>query len=354
MRIKAIIFRILTQLKRDKRTLALLFVAPLAVLTLMYFVFNNSETTLDLAVTYVPSDIVNELKNSDVNVVEIETPEQLNESIDGWLTPTNEQLTNYHLSLENSDPNVSKILTSQVKKAIATAQINEHKQNASTNTNKTDETSSNLDVEYIFGDEDTTFFDVINSVLIGFFVFFFVFLISGIGLLRERMTGTLDRMLSTPVTRSDIIIGYLLSYGVIAVIQTTLILLYSVTVLDVTVAGSIFSAIITCIIIAFTALSLGILLSTFATNEFQMIQFIPLIIVPQIFFTGLFPLDTMPRTLQALSRFMPLYYGSNALKGIMYEGRTLMDVSLNLVILLLFTLLFVVLNVSALKKYRSI
>lgn len=122
---------------------------------------------------------------------------------------------------------------------------------------------------------------------LGFFVFFFVFLVSGISLLKERTSGTLYKLLATPIKRSEIVIGYLLGYGVFAFFQSIIIVVFAVYVLNIKVVGSIYLVLLSNIIIAFVALSLGILLSTFANSEFQMVQFIPIVIVPQIFFGGI-------------------------------------------------------------------
>ena len=127
----------------------------------------------------------------------------------------------------------------------------------------------------------------------GFFVFLFVFLISGIALLRERTTGTLERVLSTSIRRSEIVLGYLIGYGIFAIIQTLIIVLFSIYLLNINLAGSLWYVILINICLAITALSMGIFISTFANSEFQMIQFIPLV-VPQVFFSGIFPLENMP------------------------------------------------------------
>jgi ABC-2 type transport system permease protein len=190
--------------------------------------------------------------------------------------------------------------------------------------------------------------------LVGFFVFFFVFLISGIGLLRERMTGTLERLLSTPIRRWEIVLGYLIGYGLFAIIQTIIVVVYSVTVLDMVLVGSVWHVLLVNVLIALVALSLGILLSSFAASEFQMIQFIPLVIVPQVFFTGIIPIAGMPEWLQMISKIMPISYGADALKSIMYKGMDLSEILTDLVVLIGFAVVLIALNIVALKKYRKI
>ncbi len=107
-------------------------------------------------------------------------------------------------------------------------------------------------------------------------------------------------------------------------------------------------------VVALVSLSLGALLSSFAASEFQMMQFIPLIIVPQVFFSGIFPLDSMAEWLQNIGRIMPLYYAADALNGVMYKGYAFPDIILNLSILACFAIVFITLNIISLKKYRSL
>ena len=131
------------------------------------------------------------------------------------------------------------------------------------------------------------FFAKMIPILMGFMVFFFVFLISGMALLKERTSGTLDRLLATPVKRSDIVFGYMISYGIIAVIQTVVIVLSTIWLLDIEVVGNIINVIIVNFVLALVALAFGVLLSTLAKSEFQMMQFLPLVIMPQLFFSGI-------------------------------------------------------------------
>jgi len=210
-----------------------------------------------------------------------------------------------------------------------------------------------MEIRYLYGDAETNFFDVLSPILVGFFVFFFVFLIAGIGLLRERTTGTLERLMSTPIRRGEVLAGYLAGYGLFAVVQTVIVVLYAIHVLDLTLAGSIWNVLLVNLLLALVALSLGILLSTFASSEFQMVQFIPLVIVPQVFFAGIFPMEGMAEWLQILGRIMPLYYGADALQGVMYRGEGIGDVYGDLLTLCVFAALFIALNVKALKKYRK-
>jgi ABC-2 type transport system permease protein len=188
--------------------------------------------------------------------------------------------------------------------------------------------------------------------LIGFFSFFFAFLLAGVSFLRERTSGTLERLLATPIRRSEIVLGYLAGFGIFTLIQASLIAWYSVQVLGMSMSGNIVNMLLINLLLSLTALTLGTLLSSFASSEFQIIQFIPIIIVPQAFFSGLFNLDAMNPVLQKLSYIMPLYYGADAMRGIMIRGEGIGDIQLDIYVLAGLSIIFALLNVVALKKHR--
>lgn len=339
MRIRALVKRIVLQLARDKRTLALLFMAPLLILTLMHFLFTSNDVPSRLGVEGVSSEMIEQWKSNELELISFPKTNDIKKTIidnelDGYLVVNGETMT---LTVENTDPSRSKMLRAKIQQALFGNLAG----------------TSEIETKYVYGSENTSFFDVLSPILVGFFVFFFVFLISGIGLLRERMTGTLERLLSTPIQRWEIVFGYLIGYGLFAIIQTIIVVTYAVNVLDMVLVGSIWHVLVINGLIALVALSLGILLSSFASSEFQMIQFIPLVIVPQVFFTGIIPVDGMPEWLQGLSKVMPISYGADALKSIMYKGYGLSDVKLDVLVLLGFAIVFILLNIVALKKYRK-
>lgn len=355
MRIKALIKRILLQIVRDKRTLALLFIAPLLVLTLMDLVFNGETVEPVLGIENSSEQTIGMLKDADINVKEykhisdVEDVIHIND-LDGFLQGQDEEHT---LTLLNDDPAVAKGLEMKVKSVL-----NKELQLQMMDGNSALKGQSNphdaVETNYVYGSSETEFFDTFSPILVGFFVFFFVFLISGIGLLNERTTGTLERLLATPIKRGEIVAAYLIGYGLLAFLQTILVVVYSIKVLDLTIVGSVWNVILINVVVALVALSLGMLLSSFASSEFQMVQFIPLVIVPQIFFSGIFSIDGMAGWLQVFAKLMPFYYAADALKGVMYKGFNLSDISVDLYILLAFAAVFIILNLFALKKYRKL
>jgi ABC-2 type transport system permease protein len=342
MRVRAIVVRIIRQFFRDKRTLGLMIFAPMFVLFLMNLVFNGEEYKPTIGIDKdVPDVIVEKLEKNDVDIKEM-TKETANnqlekQEIDAFIemdggTPK--------ITLEGSDPSVNKAVLVSVQKAFQALAPQTQ--------------SMDLKTIYLHGSEDMALFDNFGPVLIGFFVFFFVFLIAGVSFLRERTGGTLERLLATPLKRWEIVIGYVIGFGIFTTFQASLISWFAIDILDMIMEGSFLYVLLITFLLAMTALTLGTLLSAFANNELQMFQFIPLVVVPQIFFSGLFNLETMAEWLRSLSIVMPLTYGADALREIMIRGNGWEEIALDVYALLGFSLLFMVLNVIALKKYRRL
>src|SRR4030042_53161 len=158
-------------------------------------------------------------------------------------------------------------------------------------------------------------------------ILFFGFLITGISFLRERTQGTLERMMVSPMSRMDIVAGYLLGLLLFALIQTLIMFFYMVYVLDINYRGDLWHILVFQVLMGINAVCMGTFFSAFARNEFQMIQFIPLIIVPQIFLSGLFiPVRQLPVVLEWISKFLPLTYGVEGIKALMQQGQSLLDI----------------------------
>ena len=340
MRIKAIMIRILLQLAHDKRTIGLMILAPILVLTLMSFIFDGSNYHPNIGIINAPLNFVNKLEDNDAKVI------RYTEN-DGYIILKSSEidaLINFEggipkITLEGSDPSKNQAVINLTQNALSLSGL--------TPTAKPDTT-------YLYGYEDMASFDNFGPILIGFFVFFFVFLIAGVAFLKERTTGTLERILATPLRRWEIVIGYLLGFGVFTIIQSALIAWFSINILNIMMIGSFYLVLFITILTALVALTIGTFISAFANNELQVIQFIPIIVVPQVFFSGLFDLSTMPPWLQSFGHFMPLWYSADALRNIMIRGKGLSDILFDSFILILICIIFTLANILALKKYRKI
>ncbi|RUT27766.1 ABC transporter permease [Paenibacillus zeisoli] len=342
MKISAIVIRILRQFRRDKRTLALMLIAPLFVLTLMNLVFNGKEYKPTLGLLSAPSVLSSSLQSEGAVTINYER-EDLAEAalsdrtIDALITIDGQVPK---VKLEGSEPAVNRAVLQAVQKAA------EHFSHQSA--------SFKPVITYLHGSENMTSIDQFGPILIGFFIFFFVFLIAGVSFLRERTTGTLERLLATPLKRYEIVLGYVGGFGIFTIIQALLISWFCTKVLGIMMVGSFGLVILLTLLMSLSALTLGTLISAYANNELQMIQFVPLIIVPQLFLSGLFPMDTLPDWLRKLEVIMPLTYGTKGLSDVMIRGLGWNAIALDVYVLTGFSALFILLNIIALRKYRKI
>ncbi|PIE93632.1 ABC transporter permease [Bacillus fungorum] len=339
MRVTGVIIRIIRQFFRDKRSLAMMFGAPMLLLWLLSLVFTQKDYVPHIAVVDMPAQVVKVMKNQEASIYEYSKEKAMSElekqKVDAVIRLENGKM---NIVLEGSDSSKNRAVLQIIQKS----------------TEKNDVSIMKPEVNYLHGSKDFTMFDGLGPVLIGFFTFFFVFILSGVSFVRERLSGTLEKLLSTPVRRWEIVVGYIIGFGIFAFIQSIIIVSFSVYILDLYVAGSIWLTLLITCMLSLTALTLGTFLSAYANNEFQMIQFIPLVIVPQIFFSGLFPIESMNKWLQMLGQLFPLTYGADAMRQVMIRNQGFTEIALDLTVLLLFSLLFAIGNVFALKKHRKI
>lgn len=337
---KALVIRIVKQLKNDRRSIGMLLIAPILIMTLMYLLLGDSSYTPNIGVDdNFPKAVLSALEGEDVSIITLENDEGIEEKlkakeIDAMITMDSQGTT---IRMLEADEVKTVKVTDALKSAMATIHP-----------------EGSVNVSFIYGDVEESMFDNMGYILLGVLSFFFVFLLSGVSFIRERTTGTLERLMLTPIKRYEVILGYTLGFGIFAVIQSTVIVLFSHYILHMQLAGSVFLCIFIMILLAFTAVSTGTLISIFANNEFQVVQFIPVIIIPQIFFSGLIPVDTLPFHLETLSYLMPIYYGCTALYNVMVKGFGITQIWDYLVALCVFIILLSVINTLALKKYRKI
>jgi ABC-2 type transport system permease protein len=185
-----------------------------------------------------------------------------------------------------------------------------------------------------FSIPDKSSLDVFSPAILATLILFFGFLITGISFLRERTQGTLERLLASPISKMDVVVGYLLGLLGFALVQTLIMFFYMVYVLDINYRGDLWQILIFQALMGVNAVCLGTFFSAFARNEFQMIQFIPLVIIPQVFVSGLFiPVDQLPVVLEWISKFLPLTYGVEGIRAMMLQGQSLLDIGKDIWIL---------------------
>jgi ABC-2 type transport system permease protein len=163
-------------------------------------------------------------------------------------------------------------------------------------------------------DERGAGFDRLGPPLLALIPFIVMFLVTSVTTLRERSSGTLERLLAMPTGKLDFLGGYAIAFGLVATVQSVLAVLLSVWVLDLDVAGPVWMLTVVAVADAVLGTALGLLVSAFARTEFQAVQFMPLLVIPQILLCGLFiPRDLMPGVLEAVSDVLPLSYAVDAM-----------------------------------------
>lgn len=386
IRILTIAKKVLQELLRDKRSLALMFIAPILIMWLMNVMFSaNDDPKTSVATVSVSQSIKSNLdKVKGVSVVDyksriVANADLKDNKVDAVIYHHGNE---YDVTYANTDSSKT-LLTKQALNAALTrdkfAALTGKLNQAQVAVSKSKQTliKGNPQVvqskpqlakkngisrvpkikiinHYNYGNRNTGFFAKIVPILLGFFVFLYVFLISGMALLKERTSGTLKRLLATPVKRGEIVYGYMIGYGLVSILQAIVIVLSTIWLIKVEVVGSIFNVAVISFLLALVALAFGLLISTLSDSEFQLMQLIPLIIVPQIFFSGIVPLASMVKWIQYIGKFMPLTYAGDALTKIMLYGNNLSTVGGDIGALLAFLVMLLYLNIIGLKRYRKV
>jgi ABC-2 type transport system permease protein len=185
-------------------------------------------------------------------------------------------------------------------------------------------------LELVFDQQPATF-DRIGPALLALFPFVVMFLVTSVTTLRERTSGTLERLLSMPLGRLDLLLGYLAAFGLVAVVQAALASGLMLGLLGLDVAGPGWLLVLVAVVDAVLGCALGLFVSAFARTEFQAVQFMPAIVLPQFLLCGLLvPRDQMGSVLEAISWVLPLSYAVDAMQRITVDAgvaaRTVVDI----------------------------
>lgn len=160
-------------------------------------------------------------------------------------------------------------------------------------------------------------FNQVGLILLAAFPFMLMFMVTSITLLRERTGGTLERLMTTPTGKLDLVVGYAIAFGTAAAAQTAVAATVAFAFLGLETTGPVWAVFLICIVTALFGMALGLFVSAFATTEFQAIQFMPVFVVPQLFLCGLiWPADSMAGWLQGVSDALPLTYAVKALSEV--------------------------------------
>ena len=176
---------------------------------------------------------------------------------------------------------------------------------------------------WIYNDADPQLFDRIGPALLAIFPVIVMFLVTSVTTLRERSTGTLERLLAMPMGKLDFLVGYALAFGLVAAVQSVLAVAVSVGLLGLDVAGPLWLLTVVAVVDAVLGSALGLFVSAFARTEFQEVQFMPAIVIPQLLLCGLLvPRELLPDFLHAVSDVLPLSYAVDAMQHLTTSATT--------------------------------
>ena len=337
-RVGAITRRLLQGFRRDRRTVALLFVAPIVILALLGYLIRGSSTVPDVGIAnedtgplgaVVASSLHQSSKIAATDIKASEGDAKLRDgSLNAYIVFPSDFSSKAasgsvapEVHLEGSQPGQEV----PVLQALQQSMIALASRVAGGNVN------FNPQIERLYGGADFDTLDYFGAAFIGLIVFFLVFVITIVSFLNERSQGTLERLMASPLRRGEIVLGYMIGFTVLALVQAAEVLIFALGVLRVHNQGSVFLIFGMEALMAIAAVNLGIFLSMFARSEFQAVQFIPLVIVPQFLLSGiLFPVSSEPQALQYVSNVLPLTYAVNGMRDIMVKGADLTWTSLQI------------------------
>lgn len=345
-RVRAVARRVVEQFRHDHRSMGLMFVVPLVILTLIGLLLqpvgsarrapvalvNEDRGVAGVSLGGIATEALLSASSLDARVTDAAAAEEALRRAEVYAIVrfgpdfTEEALRSQRLvigaRLEGSDPflnaNTAAALQKAVQESLASALARTPLAARGGGVR--------LDVGYLYGGAEFGTLDYFAPVLIPFLAFFFVFLLTDVAFLRERASGTLERLMATPLRRGELVAGYVLGLSVFALLQSLVVVLFSIFVLNVRYRGNLGAIFLVEAVMVLGAVNLGLLLSAFARNEFQAVQFIPIVMLPQVLLSGiLIPIADLPDLLRPLAWLMPLTYANEALRAVMIKGFEVTD-----------------------------
>lgn len=343
--------RVGRQILRDRRSLAIIVLQPLLIISVFGYAFGGEVTDASIVVANLDrggfaQEIIDRMDRETVDVafvgsepaaeaevlaarvvLAIVFPPNFTRNLEG-----RDETAYIVLYKDNTNPQVVGAAQEALADAIEDAFEDE-----------TDRPTGGLDLDerVVFGSEDEDTFAFFVPGIAAYSIFMLGAMLTVVAIVKERTTGTLARLLASPLTRSEIVTGYVASFSMLTLVQALIVLGVSVLVFDVVVRGSILLALVVTALVGLVALGLGILVSGVAKNEYQAIQSVMFVAFPSLFLAGIFaPLEAMPPFLRPAAAFIPLSYAVRAMRDVINHGARLEGVLPDLLVLLAFALGF--------------
>jgi len=372
-RIMAVSRRVFRDVANDKRTLAMLFIAPIFAMTVFGLAFSGDVEGVDVIVvnqdqgftnlqgntTYLSQNIISNLDTKVLTIENSTNPDEARQKVvDGQASaviifPGNFTQNAFLKTQNPSYPESAEILI-QGDDSITNVKNSIQKTVTEALSDTMEEEGVNPALKItsnpIYG-KDAEFIDFFVPGILAFVVFLLTTLLTLITFVGERSNGTLERVMASPITEGEIVTGYAITFGILGVIQVAFLLIIAIVFFNIMVVGNVLLAFLTVAILSLVSLSLGILLSSLAKRPEQAIQFIPFVVLPAFLLSGIFwPLQAIPDWLRPLSYLVPPTYAVDAIRAVMLKGWGLDRIWPDIVALLIFAILFLALGTWSLKR----
>lgn len=324
-RVGVVALRVIRQLKRDRRTIGLIVFAPIVLMILFGYALSGdmSGVTLGLVDGGGHAGLRAHLESiKDFDILHLGSQsdaEKLIEEgrLDGAvvLGPGEVQVL-----LDASSLQIAGAIAAAVQAGAANEKAGPETAGRQLGS------ESAIVTRYIFG-YDLEMMDTVGPAILGLVVFFFTFINAAIAFIRERSQGTLEKFMVSPLSRVEMVSGYVLGFSLFTLLQSATTLFVVTALFKVPLRGSALTALAVVLLLGAGALVLGCFFSNFARSEFQVVQFIPLIITPQIVLCGIWwPLESVPEFIRPISYMLPLTYAAHALRAVMLKGAGIGDI----------------------------
>lgn len=383
-RVMAIARKNLRALKHDRRTVGFLVLMPLLMITIFGYTFGGdvknlgvyivnldaapanesvatsiindilTRQTLEVKITYGPQDLAldpvtlatQKVRDADIWAAIVFGPSftaDVESAVAAMRNGSFAMPGSFTVLIDGTNPNIVSAILNDLQKSIQHVLVSPQYGIVS---------PISVVPDLVYG-EGARFIDFFAPGVMGLAAMMVTFMLSIISFVHERSGSTLDRLLSTPATEGEIVAGYALAFGIVALIQSIVILVAAIGLFQITIHGNVLLVLLMIFVFGVGSQGLGFVLSSVARTEFQAIQFLPLILFPSILLSGVFwPLEAVPLVLRPISYFIPLTYAVDGLRSVMIRGWGVDGIWLPLTVLVAFAVVMLLLSTWALKRRR--
>lgn len=375
-RVMAVSRRVFRDVANDKRSLGMLFLAPIFAMCVFGIAFSGDVEGVNVIIvnqdqgftpplgetTYFSVDIISNLNTTTLNIENMSNVDEARKKVENGqasaviIFPEDFSKNAVLKSQNQSYPNSAEIVIEgddSVTNIKNTIQSTLNTALSNTLVNKGFTPAIKVTSNPIYG-ENADFIDFFVPGVLAFVVYLLTTILTLINFVGERANGTLERVLASPVTEGEVVTGYAITFGTFGTIQVLLLLIIAITVFKILVVGDVLYAFIAVAILAITCQALGILLSSLAKRPEQAIQFFPFVILPAFLLSGIFwPLQAIPYWLRPFSYLIPPTYAVEACRAVMLKGWGLDKIWPDYLALIIFAFLFMGLAVWTLKRGKK-